>query len=300
VLVDEGISASQQRRGTGQIQGVCATIWRLPNAFLFEYSATTTACRRHVEEYGEQIVYDYNYYRFFKDGYGKDFSVARIADDAFDAGRECWENFTTAFRTLADKLAVYQELRVNLATGAEGLQFTGFFPDKPLLAFMGRTVEDSKDEGKSDEVSDIRKLLGFLARLTFEEKQELQEVFGGQIAGPLTLTVPGVTDEILSPGDGEYWGSSTSAMATSFSTTQGSSRPEGADAHAGPVRGPIIESPSHFSQLHGGQPITVLIAAGKFARWNCFRLSSSVWSISAPPRGTRSSRFSVVGCGSKG
>jgi hypothetical protein len=282
VLVDEGhIGLSSSGAELGKFKELRHNLADYPNAFLFEYSATYHGIAdRHVEEYGEQIVYDYNYYRFFKDGYGKDFSVARIADDAFDAGRECWENFTTAFRTLADKLAVYQELRVNLATGAEGLQFTGFFPDKPLLAFMGRTVEDSKDEGKSDEVSDIRKLLGFLARLTFEEKQELQEVFGGQIAGPLTLTrCPAVTDEILlSWGDGEYWGIINVGNGDKF-FNDSKDHPDlkGADGAmlAQLRKSPIIESRFHFSQLDtAASPITVLIGSRKFAEgWNCFRLS---------------------------
>lgn len=292
VLVDEGhIGLSSSGTELGKFKELRKKLagdeenpthsFMFTNAFLFEYSATYHGIAdRHVEEYGEQIVYDYNYYRFFKDGYGKDFSVARIADDAFDAGRECWENFTTAFRTLADKLTVYQELRVNLATGAEGLQFTGFFPDKPLLAFMGRTVEDSKDEGKSDEVSDIRKLLGFLARLTFEEKEQLREVFNGQIAGPLTLTrCPAVTDEILlSWGDGEYWGIINVGNGDKF-FNDSKDHPDlkGADGAmlAQLRKSPIIENRFHFSQLDSGaSPITVLIGSRKFAEgWNCFRLS---------------------------
>lgn len=282
VLVDEGhIGLSSSGTELGKFKELRHNLADYPNAFLFEYSATYHGIAdRHVQEYEEQIVYDYNYYRFFKDGYGKDFAVARIADDAFDAGRECWENFTTAFRTLADKLEIYQELRVSLASGAEGLPFTGVFPDKPLLAFMGRTVEDSKDEGKSDEVSDIRKLLGFLARLTFEEKERLKVVFGGQIAGPLTLTrCPAVTDEILlSWGDGEYWGIINVGNGDKF-FNDSKDHPDLKGADGGMLaqfrKSPIIESRFHFSQLDtAGSPITVLIGSRKFAEgWNCFRLS---------------------------
>lgn len=282
VLVDEGhIGLSSSGQELGKFKELRHNLADYPNAFLFEYSATYHGIAdRHVSEYEEQIVYDYNYYRFFKDGYGKDFSVARIADDAFNAGLECWENFTTAFRTLADKLAIYQELRVSLATGAEGLQFTGTFPDKPLLAFMGRTVEDSKDEGKSDEVSDIRKLIGFLARLTFEEKKRLDVVFNGQIAGPLTLTrCPAVTDEILlSWGDGEYWGIINVGNGDKFFTDSKDhpdlKGPDGAML-VQLRKSPIIESRFHFSQLDtAASPITVLIGSRKFAEgWNCFRLS---------------------------
>jgi hypothetical protein len=34
---------------------------------------------QYVREYEEQIVYDYNYYRFFKDGYGKDYTSSPAA-----------------------------------------------------------------------------------------------------------------------------------------------------------------------------------------------------------------------------
>jgi len=140
---------------------------------LFEYSATYHGISdKHVEEYAEQIVYDYNYYRFYKDGYGKDYSIHRVGADDIASGAEAWENFQAAFETLADKLAVHEQLRL---TDGRGLSFTAAFADKPLIAFMGNTVEDKKDEGKEtrgggvDEVSDIRKLLAFLAKLPAAE-----------------------------------------------------------------------------------------------------------------------------------
>lgn len=282
VLVDEGhIGLSSSGKELGKFKELRHNLADFPNAFLFEYSATYHGIAdRHVKEYEEQIVYDYNYYRFFKDGYGKDFNVARIADDRFDAGFECWENFTTAFRTLADKLTVYQELRVSLPTGAGGLPFTGIFPDKPLLAFMGRTVEDSKDEGKSDEVSDIRKILGFLTRLTYEEKERLKPVFNSQVDGLLTLTrCPAVVDEILlSWGDGEYWGIINVGNGDKFfNDSKDHVDLKGPDGRmlVHLRKSPIIESRYHFSQLDtAASPINVLIGSRKFAEgWNCFRVS---------------------------
>lgn len=282
VLVDEGhIGLASSGAELGEFKKLRHNLADYSNAFLFEYSATYHGiAEKHVQEYEEQIVYDYNYYRFFKDGYGKDFHVARIADDQFDPGRECWENFTTAFQTLADKLALYHELRVSLATGVDGLPFTGIFPDKPLLAFMGRTVEDSKDEGKSDEVSDIRKLLGFLARLTPDEKERQKAVFNKQTAGPLTLTrCPATVDEILlSWGDGEYWGIINVGNGDKF-FNDSKEHPDlkGPDGKmlVQLRKSPIIEARYHFAHLDtAASPINVLIGSRKFAEgWNCFRVS---------------------------
>ena len=282
VLVDEGhVGLAGGGTELGKFKALRHRLADYPNAFLLEYSATYHGIAdRHVEEYKDQIVYDYNYYRFFKDGYGKDFHIDRIADDRFDAGHECWENFTAAFGALADKLTIYQELRVSLAVGTEGLPFSGTFPDKPLLAFMGRTVEDSKDEGKSDEVSDIRKIVGFLARLTGEEKDQLKPVFNNQTAGVLTLTrCPAITDEILlSWGDGDYWGIINVGNGDKF--FNGSKDHPDLKGSDGKMlvqlrKSPIIESRYHFSQLDmAASPITVLIGSRKFAEgWNCFRLS---------------------------
>jgi len=282
VLVDEGhIGLASSGQELGKFKELRHNLADYPNAFLFEYSATYHGiAERHVQEYEDQIVYDFNYYRFFKDGYGKDFHVSRVADDEFAAGRECWDNFSTAFRTLADKLTVYQELRINLATGVEGLPFTGTFPDKPLLAFMGRTVEDSKDEGKSDEVSDIRKLLGFLARMPHEEKERLKAMFNGQIAGSLTLTrCPAMVDEILlSWGDGEFWGIINVGNGDKFfNDSKGHPDLKGADGT--PLvhlrKSQIVETRYHFINIDSAQsPVNVLIGSRKFAEgWNCFRVS---------------------------
>lgn len=79
---------------------------------------------------------------------------------------------------------------------------------------MGNTVEDKKDENKvtksgaTDEVSDIRKLLAYLAKLSPQLARALAPVFNGDHAGALTLTrCAAVVDEIyLSWGDGACGG----------------------------------------------------------------------------------------------
>ena len=212
ILVDEGhIGLAGGGKDLGAFKKLREDLLKPVNSFLFEYSATYHGIAdKHVRDYEEQIVYDYNYYRFFKDGYGKDYALQSLSDDRFaDAGKSEAPFFAATFDSLQDKLLAHQRLSVCQAQGAGELPFAGQFSHRPLLAFMGNTVEDPKNEGKgTDEVSDIRKLLVWLARLTQAEREAYSSVFNGHYLGKLTLTrCPGVNDEIwLSWGEDEYWG----------------------------------------------------------------------------------------------
>lgn len=286
VLVDEGhIGLAGGANGTsmGAFKQLREDLLQPDNAFLFEYSATYHGIAdKHVREYEEQIVYDYNYYRFFRDGYGKDYAIQKRGDDRFAAaGWEQREYFDTCFDTLADKLGVFHELRVSQARGSGEVPFTGQFPDKPLLAFMGNTVEDPKSEGQGDkdEVSDIRKILAYLARLDAKDKQRLAAVFNHQTAGRLTLTrCPGVQEEIwLSWGDGEYWGIINVGNGDKFfaDSDEHPSLMDDGEMQVNLRKAPIVHARYHFEAIDGGaSPINVLIGSRKFAEgWNCFRLS---------------------------
>ena len=284
VLVDEGhIGLAGGGQTAGAFKRLRHDLADFPNAFLFEYSATYHGIgEKYVEEYGDQIVYDYNYYRFYKDGYGKDYDIQRLAADEIARGEEAWANFQSAFETLADKLALHDALRLK----DEGLGFVDAFADKPLIAFMGNTVEDKKDEGKvtksgaTDEVSDIRKLLAYLAKLAPADRARLAPVFNGDHAGTLTLTrCAAVADEIyLSWGDGGYWGIVNVGNGDKFfNDCEG--HPELMDAHKQPLvllrKVPIVERRFQFGDIDlPGSPINVLVGSRKFAEgWNCFRVS---------------------------
>ena len=281
VLVDEGhIGLAGGGKEAGAFKQLRHELADFPNAFLFEYSATYHGIsEKHVEEYGGQIVYDYNYFRFYKDGYGKDYSIHRVGADAIAVGEEAWENFQAAFETLADKLTLHDELR--LSEGGS-LGFTAQFADKPLIAFMGNTVEDKKKEGKGgdDEVSDIRKLLAFLAKLSPAGRARLAPVFNGQIEGVLTLTrCAAVADEIyLSWGDSGYWGIVNVGNGDKF-FNDSDGHPELKDAAGQPLvrlaKAPIVEKRFQFSDIDlPASPINVLVGSRKFAEgWNCFRVS---------------------------
>ncbi len=279
ILVDEGhIGLAGGTKELGAFKNLRQELLEPANSFLFEYSATYHGIAdRHVQEYEEQIVFDYNYYRFFKDGYGKDFAIQSIKDDRFaDPGREEYNNFMATFSCLNKKIKDYKEL----CQTKTRIWSKGSFPNRPLLAFMGNTVVDPAKEGQEDEVSDIRKLLRFLALLRQEEREGLQEVFNGQIEGKLRLSrKPGVQDLIwLSWGEGSFWGLINVGNGDKFvadcegheqlKDNQGNMLLEFAKAS-------IIREDYAFEKIDTiKSPINVLIGSRKFAEgWNCFRVS---------------------------
>lgn len=284
VLVDEGhIGLAGGGKDAGAFKQLRHDLIAPDNAFLFEYSATYHGIAdRHVAGYEEQIVYDYNYYRFFKDGYGKDYALQSLNDDRFaDAGKSEAAFFEATFDTLRDKLDAHAQLTVSQAQGAGELPFAGRFPDKPLIAFMGNTVEDPKKEGgEKDEVSDIRKFVIWLAHLSASERESYAAVFNNEYAGMLTLTrSPGISDEIwLSWGEGHYWGLINVGNGEKFFSGC-EEHPQLHDAHGEPRvvlnKAAIVHTRYHFDAIDDpASPINVLVGSRKFAEgWNCFRVS---------------------------
>lgn len=284
VLVDEGhIGLASGSGDIGAFKKLRHDLLKPDNSFLFEYSATYHGiAEHHVREYEEQIVYDYNYYRFFKDGYGKDYALQSLSDDRFaDLGKSEADFFDATFETLTEKLTAHEHLTVSHAQGTGQLPFTGRFPDKPLLAFMGNTVEDPKKEGSDkDEVSDIRKFVVWLANLNMEERACYQPVFNGHYAGKLTLTrSPSVQDEIwLSWGDGQYWGVINVGNGDKF-FNDCDEHPQlhnaNGDSQITLTKANIVNPRYHFAAIDDpASPINVLLGSRKFAEgWNCFRVS---------------------------
>ena len=284
VLVDEGhIGLASGGKDIGAFKQLRQDLLKPENSFLFEYSATYHGiAEQHVREYEEQIVYDYNYYRFFKDGYGKDYALQSLHDDRFaDQGKSETDFFGATFDTLNEKLIAHEHLAVSQAQGAGQLPFAGRFPDKPLLAFMGNTVEDPKKEGSDkDEVSDIRKFVVWLAHLKVEERTCYQSIFNGQYSGQLTLTrSPAIQDEIwLSWGDGSYWGLINVGNGDKF-FNDCDAHPQLRNANGEPVvtltKAGIVNPRYYFSAIDDpASPVNVLVGSRKFAEgWNCFRVS---------------------------
>ena len=148
----------------------------------------------------------------------------------------------------------------------------GYFPEnlpqRPLAAFMGRTVDPSSSA--ADETSDVGKVVKYLAELGAEERRAFRDVFQGDITGPLVLSRnPTVEDELLlSFGDGDVWGIVNVGDAAKFFRDF-----EHPAVHK--QENVIVDDRYLFQNVdRGDSPINVLVGSRKFAEgWNCFRLS---------------------------
>jgi hypothetical protein len=159
VLVDEG------HRGAGS-GGQGAWLTRrnqlAEGGFTFEYSATfkegiagiTKAAEREYMRnlYARSVLFDYAYRSFYRDGYGKDFTILNLEDD------EKQRRYLTAALLL-----FYQQLRV-WSDGGDAIK--PFQVDKPLWVFVGHTVTGGKVKTQDDKVSvsDVVEVLLFLKR----------------------------------------------------------------------------------------------------------------------------------------
>ena len=239
------------------------------NSFLFEYSATFhNIAKELTDEYDNAIIYRYDYARFYSDGYGKDHFFKPIAADevAAESDEEIKDNLDECLRVMEEKLQTFNRVQ------NDGQYDNDLTVHRPLMAFMGHTVDNPKEEGKDDknEVSDIQKVLDYLAALNEGERQKFRTIFGGNIIGTLVVARnPDNNSELLlSYGDGEKWGMINVGDAVSFYNSIENPRIE--------TRVEAIENPNlHFENLDNEtSPINVLIGSRKFAEgWNSYRLS---------------------------
>ena len=213
ILVDEAhIGLSNQQ--SGEFKKLRSRL-NVGASFLFEYSATFHNVAKALrEEYDNAIIYRYDYARFYSDGYGKDHFFKPIAADtvATESEKEIKDNLNECFAVMEDKLQTFRRLRTDEQDDVD------LTTHRPLMAFMGHTVENPKAEGRNDEVSDIQKVLDYLAALNETERRRFRTVFGGDIIGPLVVARnPDNTNELfLSYGDGEKWGMINVGDATGF------------------------------------------------------------------------------------
>ena len=238
------------------------------NSFLFEYSATFHNIAKELEdEYDNSIIYRYDYARFYSDGYGKDHFFKPIAADAVAADeseKEIKDNLDECLRVMEEKLQIFNSVQKDEQYDND------LTAHRPLMAFMGHTVENPKEEGKNDEVSDIQKVLDYFAALSEAERQKFRSIFGGAIIGPLVIArnLDNNSELLLSYGDGEKWGMINVGDGAGFHSSIENPRIE--------TRVESIVNPNlHFENLDNEtSPINVLIGSRKFAEgWNSYRLS---------------------------
>ncbi len=237
------------------------------DSFLFEYSATFHNLATELQpEYDNATIYRYDYTRFYNDGYGKDHFFKPIAADevAAESDEEIKDNLDEGLRVMEEKLQTFNRVQ------NDGQYDSDLTAHRPLMAFMGHTVADPKDAGKDEEVSDIQKVLDYLAALKEGERQKFRSIFGGAIIGPLVVARNPYNNSelLLSYGDGEKWGMINVGDAVSFYNSIENPRIE--------TRVEAIENPNlHFENLDNEtSPINILIGSRKFAEgWNSYRLS---------------------------
>ncbi len=271
ILVDEahiGLGKSQ-KDDEGEFLKLRRRL-NIKHSFLFEYSATFHNLSSKLEnEYSKSIVYDYNYNLFYRDGYGKDFYFQKIGADVLRG--DFADNLALDLKVIEDKLAVYDKLDyASVKDLFNGTQF----PDKPLIAFMGNTVNDKSKEGKNDELSDISNIVKYLEELPEKERAKFKHTFNGEYKGKLKLTRnPQADDEILlSYGTGDYWGIINVGNGLNFINNY-----QGENVEKITNTNIIISNVEKylFENIDKpASPINILMGSRKFAEgWNCFRVS---------------------------
>lgn len=158
VLVDEG------HRGAGRGEDGAWMKRRdelARDGFCFEYSATFKEAIKAGgndeymrNRYARSVLFDYAYRSFYRDGYGKDFTILNLEADEPHAPTQ------TRYLTAA-LLLFHQQMRVWM-DGGEAMK--PFQIDKPLWVFVGHTVSGGKASTTDDRVSvsDVVEVLLFL------------------------------------------------------------------------------------------------------------------------------------------
>ena len=274
ILVDEahiGLSTTSASGTDGAFMDLRKRL-NIENSFLFEYSATFHNINGALErEYEKSIVYDYNYNLFYKDGYGKDYYFQQVGDDVLEKSFD--DNLHTNLSIINEKIELWHNIDYSVQ---KDLFKASQHPDKPLIAFMGNTVnnKDKSAKNEDDEVSDITNIVNFLASLSDTQKTSFKYLFNGEYTGKLTLTRNPETDDeiLLSYGNGGFWGIVNVGNGAKFINDL-----QNENVLKNPRDKVIVTNIERYSFKNidnTNSPINVLIGSRKFAEgWNCFRVS---------------------------
>ncbi|NUQ75816.1 MAG: DEAD/DEAH box helicase family protein [Polyangiaceae bacterium] len=172
VLIDEGHQGlgSQEGAWKGRRDALSA------KGFAFEYSATFLQAVQAAKgdemarEYARCIALDYSYREFYRDGYGKEYTILNLKEDPSAALRQ---RYITGCL-----LSYYQQVRV-YETDGEALQ--GFGIERPLWVFVGDSVSEiRKQQGR--EVSDVVDIILALHRFAHEPetaRDDIEKILSG-------------------------------------------------------------------------------------------------------------------------
>ena len=136
------------------------------NGFAFEYSATLGQAVKASEdanieaEYAKSTIFDYSYKYFYNDGYGKDYRILNLSDaSAYDDKLDLY--------LTGCLLAYYQQILHYNKYKAETKIFN---IEKPLWIFIGRTVTGGTSTEDKQSISDVIKILLFIAKFLKEKE----------------------------------------------------------------------------------------------------------------------------------
>lgn len=177
VLVDEGHKGTSSGDGDGawlqRRNQLCA------QGFSFEYSATfgqaigASKSAGLKETYAKCILFNYSYRYFHGDGYGKDYRILNLKEDApDDEDSPSRRQYLTACL-----LNFYQQLRLH-KDGGESLR--PWRLATPLMVFVGSSVKKKNARQRSD----IRRVLLTLARFVGNAAQSQEDI--GQLLSDQT------------------------------------------------------------------------------------------------------------------
>ncbi|MCD6408232.1 DEAD/DEAH box helicase family protein, partial [bacterium] len=141
------------------------------NGFLFEYSATFGQVigknKDLLEEYAKAIIFDYSYKYFYTDGYGKDFYVYNIREDAYtETQRDLL--LTAGLLSFYEQLFIFEKHKEELRK---------YNIEKPLWIFVG-----SKVTGKGIN-SDVVRVIQFLNKIANDKdylKENIKKILEGK------------------------------------------------------------------------------------------------------------------------
>lgn len=169
VLVDEGHRGSSGKDWKQKRDTLCE------KGFSFEYSATFGQAVKNdpklTQEYAKCIIFDYSYRYFHGDGYGKDYNILNLADDSDEDKRNLY--LTACLMVFYQQLKIYEENRKALAP---------FLIEKPLLVFVGGTVNAVRSENKRN-VSDVADILLFFSNFIKNERNKTVDNIGRLLSG---------------------------------------------------------------------------------------------------------------------
>lgn len=140
------------------------------DGFSFEYSATfgqavAASNDRNLEnEYAKCILFDYSYKYFYADGYGKDYNIINLQDDA---NLDVSKIYLTACL-----LTFYQQKKLFLDHNDS---FRPFKIENPLMIFVGSSVNAiKKSQGKT--TSDVVDILSFFNEFIKDKSASIQNI----------------------------------------------------------------------------------------------------------------------------